>query len=94
MMPVATVPLKYSSGVELRLDEAGHTLVYAPYCLDFIVDLKLTFCSPEALAGAIGPDRGAEWDQVLQCWRIYTGWTGCEDWLDKLIELLNRHYPQ
>lgn len=94
MMPVATVPLEYSNRVELRFDESGHTLVYSPYCLDFIVDLKLTFCSPDAMTGAIGPDRGAEWDTLLQCWKVYTGWIGCENWLDKLVTLLNKYYPE
>ena len=89
------VELAYSSRAELRIDESNHALVFAPYNLDFIVDIKLTFCSPEAMGSMfkVG-DPGAEWDPILQCWRIYTGWTGCEDWLDKLIELLNRHYPQ
>ena len=87
-------PLEYSNRAEVRINEQGHALVFAPYNLDFIVDLKLTFCSPEAMSNAIGFDKGAEWDSILQAWRIYTGWQGCEGWFDTLVELLNRHYPK
>jgi len=95
MIPAATIPLAYSNKVEIRLTELGHTLVFAPYNLDFIVDMKLAFNDPDVL----GYDRrsgspGAEWNPILNCWRVYTGWIGCEDWYSKLIELLNKYYPE
>ena len=89
-----TAPLLYNNRCEVRMEgDTGHCWVWAPYNIDFIVDLKLTFCAPEALAGAIGFDKGAEWDHVIKAWHIYTGWQGCEDWYEKLISLLNKHFP-
>lgn len=90
-----TVPLLYDTHkVDLRFDgDTGHCWVWTPYNLDFVVDLKITFCSPEAMQGAIGFDKGAEWDAVIKAWHIYTGWLDCEDWLDKLVLLLNHWFP-
>ena len=79
----------FSNKVELRFTDDGMSVyVYAPYNKDFISDLKAAFN-----ADCIG-DKGAEWDSVLKCWIVHTGWTGCEDWLDKLICLLNKYYPE
>ena len=90
-----TVPMTYDSSlVEIRFDpDTMHCWVWAPYNLDFLVDIKLTFCTPAALEGSIGTDKGAEWDSVVKAWHIYTGWSGCEDWFDKLVLLLNRWFP-
>jgi len=87
--------LLYSDKVNLRLSEDGNTAyVWTPYNDKFITELKQTFNSKEALGSAYGLDPGAEWDPILECWLVHTGWIGCEDWYDKLVALLNKHYPE
>lgn len=87
--------LLYSNKVELRFNEDGKSVyVFTPYHKKFVNDLKQTFNSKEALGTAYGLDPGAEWDSVLKCWLIHTGWMGCEDWYNTLIELLNKYYPE
>lgn len=86
--------LKYASNVSVRFAEDGKSVyVWAPYSEKFIADLKQAFNSREALGDAYGLDPGAEWDSTLKCWHIHTGWQGCEDWFDRLIALLNLHFP-
>ena len=67
--------------------------VWTPYNEKLIAEIKQAFNSPEALGSVYGLDPGAEWDSALRCWIIHTGWIGCEDWLDRLIEMLNRYFP-
>lgn len=81
--------LLYSSKAEIRFSEDGRSVyVWMPYNEKAIAEIKQTFNNKSY------GDPGAEWDIVLKCWIVHTGWTGCEDWLDKLIELLNKHYPE
>ena len=86
--------LLYSDKVQLRLSDDGNTAyVWTPYHEKLIAEIKQTFNSKEALGSSYGLDPGAEWDSVLKCWLIHTGWQGCEDWLDKLIQILNKYFP-
>lgn len=78
--------INFNNSVTLRFDEYGHAYVFAPYKARFIIDLKNAFNTPY--------DHGAEWNKILNCWIIYTGWDDCEHWIATLIELLNKHYPQ
>ena len=90
------IPMTFSSKVSLRFDgETGHCFVWTPYNAGFVAELKDTFNNPRngGVSMAEG-DPGAEWEPILMCWIIHTGWLGCEDWLDKLICLLNKYYPE
>ena len=85
----------FSSRVQLRISDDGKVAyVWFPYHERAIADIKRTFNSPEAMSDAYGSDPGAEWDAVLKCWKVHIGWMDCEDWLDRLIELLNRWFPE
>jgi hypothetical protein len=91
----AMTDILFSDRVQLRIGEDGKTAyVWFPYHEKAIADIKRTFNSREALGDAYGLDPGAEWDAVLKCWKVHIGWLDCEDWLDKLIELLNRWFPE
>ena len=89
------IELLYSNKVELRFNEDGESIyVFTPYHEKFVNDLKQTFNSKEALGTAYGLTPGAEWEPVLHCWIVHTGWIDCEDWLDKLVGLLNKYFPK
>jgi hypothetical protein len=77
----------FNKSVTLRFDEHGHTLLWCDYNAAFIAAMKTAF--NDKSIDCIG----AEWDGVLKCWHIYTGWVGCEDWINQLVALLNKFYP-
>lgn len=79
---------------ELRFDEYGHSLIWSPYNAAFIADLKATFTGEMAMGKYWKDlDPGCQWDSILGCWKVYTGWKGCEDWITKLQTILDIHYP-
>jgi hypothetical protein len=88
--------LLYSSQIKIRFDEFGHCYVWTPYNANFVAELKATFNSPEVRASYVfkDGDPGAEWEPVLECWIVHTGWNGCEHWIDILEDLLSKHYPK
>jgi hypothetical protein len=90
------IPLAYSDQVSLRFEPNGHCYVWSPYNAAFVADIKQAFNSPEVRATFTiqGCDNGAEWDSILGAWYIYTGWIGCEHWIDILEDLLSKHYPK
>lgn len=80
------VEQKFSNKVVIRFTEHGHTYLWTPYHPEFVKQLKLTFNKNN--------ETGAEWNTIQNCWIVYTGWIDCENWIDMLISLLNKFYPE